>query len=449
MRHDHSRTLLAIALAGLAPSVWASGFALQNQTGSGNGTAFAGAAAAAEDAGTVFFNPAGMTLLGEGNNVSLAGTIIDRSIKYTDNGSTANATALGQIAPLVATGNGGDGGGTSLVPVGYWTMSLSDTLWFGLGISPTFGNKTEYDFDFIGRNAGYFADMQQININPSLAFKLNDQLSLGFGLNIAHNETHFKQGYPITAAPNVNACGSIGLPNCAILNSADNYADIKGDAWGYGFNFGVMYAVAPATRLAFSYRSQIKFDLEGKYDVNTPVAGGAVFGDHDIKATLKTPDSASLAVSQKFGDQIELLADATWTGWSVVDTIAVSDKNTGASVANLSYNFKDSWRYGIGVNYQLNDQWKLRAGLAYDEAPVKSAEDRTMTLPDSDRTWLSFGARYNLSKASSIDVGYTHLFFDDAPTNRAVKTSLGTVQTVHGEFDTSANLFSLQYNQRF
>lgn len=444
---QHTRLALALALSGLAPSVWASGFALQNQTGSGNGTAFAGAAAAAEDAGTIFFNPAGMTLLGEGHNVSLAGTVISRSIKFTDTGSTANTTALGQIAPLATSGNGGDAGGVALVPVGYWAYALSNQLWVGLGVSPTFGNTTEYDFDFVGRNAGYYADMAQININPSLAYKLSDALSLGFGINMAHNETHFKQGYPITAAPNVNACAP--LPTCAALNSANNFVDIKGDAWGYGFNMGIMYTVSPATRLAVTYRSQIKFDLEGKYDVNAPVAGGAVFGDQDIKAVLKTPDSASLALSQRLNSQLELLADATWTGWSVIDSISVKNKNTGAQVATLSYNFKDSWRYGVGANYQYNDQWKLRAGLAYDQTPVKSAEDRTMTLPDSDRTWLSFGARYSLSKTSSVDVGYTHLFFDDASTNRAVTTSLGTVQTIRGNFKTSADLFSLQYNQRF
>lgn len=439
--------LIALSLAVLAPAAWASGFALQNQNGSGNGNAFAGAAAAAEDAGTIFFNPAGMAQLGEGDNVSLAGTIIDRSIKFTNNGSTANATALGTIAPLPSTSNGGDAGGVALVPAGYWSHALNNRTWLGLGISPTFGNKTEYDFNFVGRNAGYFADMQQININPSVAFKPIDALSLGFGIDIAHNMTHFKQGYPITAAPNVAACP--GLPTCAALNSADNFADIKGDAWGYGYNLGAMYTITPATRLALTYRSQIKFDLEGTYHVNAPVAGGAVFGNHDIKATLKTPDSASLAISQKLGDQLELLADATWTGWSVVDTIKVYDKNTGSLVTSLSYNFKDTWRYGIGLNYQLNDAWKLRTGVAYDQAPVKSDADRTMTLPDSDRTWLSFGARYAFSKASSVDIGYTHLFFKNASTARAVTTSLGTVETIRGDFKTSADLFSAQYNMKF
>ena len=433
----HSVKLIALSMAVIAPAAWASGFALQNQNGSGNGNAFAGAAAAAEDAGTIFFNPAGMTLLGEGDNVSVAGTLIDRSIKFTDKGSSVNPAALPSPAlyPL-PTGDGGEAGGQALVPAFYWAHALTNQLWLGIGVSPTFGNTTEYDDDFIGRNAGYYAEMQQFNINPSLAYKLNEQLSLGFGINIAHNSIHFKQGFPLVYS-------LAGAP-------ANNYADIKGDAWGYGYNFGVMYSVTPATRLALTYRSQIKFDLEGKYDADTPVAY-ASFADHDIKATLKTPDSASLALSQKLGDQIELLADITWTGWSVIDTIKVYDDDSGVNVANLSYNFKDTWRYGIGVNYQFNDQWKLRAGVAYDKTPVKSDEDRTMTLPDSDRTWLSFGARYSLSKASSIDVGYTHLFFKDASTNRAVTNVAGTTtyQTIRGDFETSADLYSLQYNQKF
>jgi long-chain fatty acid transport protein len=443
---QQSRKLIAVALAALAPSAWASGFALMNQNGSGNGNAFAGAAASTEDAGIIYFNPAGMTALGEGSNLSVAGTVIDRSIKYTDKGSTSSPYLF------QPTGNGGDAGGTALVPAGYWASALTNQLWLGLGISPTFGNKTEYDFDFVGRNSGYYADMQQININPSVAYKLNEQFSLGFGIDIAHNMTHFKQGYPITNAPAVAlpACTALGLPNCSYLNSANNYVDIKGDAWGYGYNFGATYSVTPATRLALTYRSQIKFDLEGTYDANTPVAGGAVLRDHDIKATLKTPDSASLALSQKLGDQIELLADVTWTGWSVVDKITLTDKNTGAAISGgvLTYNFKDTWRYGIGANYKLNDQWKLRTGLAFDQSPVKSDADRTMTLPDSDRTWLSFGARYSLSKASSVDMGYTHLFFKKASTARVVSTPAGS-QTINGDFKTSADLFSLQYNQKF
>ncbi len=437
--------LIALLLSG---SAFASGFQLQNQTGSGNGTAFAGAAAAAEDAGTIMWNPAGMTYLPVGHSISVAGTLLSRKVEFSNEGSSANVTPLGVIAPLTSTGNGGGAGGLSLVPAGYWAYAISPALRVGIGVSPTFGNLTEYNDDFVGRNAGYFAEMKQININPSLAYRLNEQVSLGFGINIAHNATQFRQGYPITAAPNVNACAP--LPSCAALNSANNHVVIKGDDWAVGYNLGAMFQLGAATRLGLSYRSAIKFDLEGDWDVKNPVAGGAVFGDQPIKGSLKTPANFSMALSHKLNDRLELLGDLTWTDWSVVDTITLKNRSSDATVSALSYNFKDSWRAGLGVNFQYNDAWKLRFGLAYDQSPVKSAADRTMTLPDSDRIWLSFGARYQLSKIDSLDLGYTHVFMKSERTERAVSSAtLGTLQVVRGSWDNSVDILSLQYNRNF
>lgn len=416
-------SLLLMAFAGAAG---ASGFALQNQTGSGNGTAFAGAAAAAEDAGTVFFNPAGMTYLNQGHNISVAGTVLNRSIKFSNNGSVSNSGA----APLVTNADGGDAGGVSLIPAAYWAYSVTPNLWLGLGISPTFGNKTEYDFNFVGRNSGFFAEMKQININPSIAYKATDKLSLGFGLNFAHNETRFKQGFPLAAL------------------SPDNFADIKGEAWAVGYNLGAMYQLSPSTRLGVSYRSKLEFDLTGKYhpEVNVAAAG---FTDQDIRAVLKTPDTLSFAVSQKLSDKWEMLGDVSWTGWKLLNTLDLKTEG-GSTLASLSYNFKDTYRVGLGANYQHNDQWKFRFGVAYDQSPVRAAPDRTMTLPDSDRIWLSFGAKYQLTKVSSIDVGYTHIFFKDASTERQVTTSGTLRQTINGNWNNnSADLLSLQYNHTF
>jgi len=416
--HHQSRKLLAVALAALAPSAWASGFALQNQNGAGNGNAFAGAAASAEDASTIFFNPAGMTLLGEGHNLSLAGTLLSRSIEFTDKGTAA--------VPSFSVGSsGGDAGGLSVIPAAYWSMSLSPALRVGVGISPTFGNKTEYNTDFVGRFSGYYAELQQININPAIAYKLNDMVSLGFGLNYATNEIEFRQMVPVAAG-------------------TQRTATLKGDDDGWGWNVGAMFQVGPATRLGLAYRSKIKFDLEGDQNV-AGVPGYPVA----IRSTLETPDNFSMALNQKLDSQWELLADLTWTGWSSVQTLPVILSSTGTQVTSLSYKFKDTWRAGIGANYQMNDAWKLRFGTAYDKSPVQSDADRTMTLPDSDRTWLSVGARYALSKATSLDMGYTHIFFKKASTARSVTmTGFGT-QTVRGEFDTSVDELSVQLNHRF
>lgn len=419
--HLHSKTLLSLALAAIAPSVWASGFALQNQNGSGNGNAFAGAAAAAEGADTIYFNPAGMTLLGEGHSISLEGTLLDRSIEFTNKGTVAVPTGF----PLGTSG--GDAGGTSVIPAGYWSMSLSPALRLGIGVSPTFGNKTEYDKTFIGRFSGYYADLQQININPSVAYKLNEVVSIGFGINYATSEIEFRQMVPIGAATQTTAT-------------------LKGDGDGWGWNVGAMFQISPATRLGIAYRSTIEFDLEG-----TQTVVGVPANSYAIKSKLETPDNFSVALSQKLDDRWELLSDLTWTGWSSVKSLPVTRASTGALVNTLSYNFEDTWRVGIGANYILNDAWKLRIGTAYDKSPVKNDADRTMTLPDSDRTWLAFGARYTLSKETSVDLGYSHIFFKKVSTARAVPMTtppFGT-QTVRGEFETSADQLSLQLNHRF
>lgn len=415
-RGTNMKLLPALLLIAFAGTAGAAGFALQNQAGSGNGNAFAGAAAAAEDASTVFFNPAGMTYLSEGHNVSFAGTLLSRSIKFENSGTTA-------VAAQGLGSNGGDGGGLALIPAGYYAYSVSPSLRLGLGVSPTFGNKTEYDQDFIGRFSGYFAEMKQVNINPSIAYKVNSAVSLGAGINFAHNETEFKQMVPTGAATAV-------------------VGDLKGDDWAMGYNLGAMFQVSPSTRVGLAYRSKIKFHLEGDFK-----NGGA---STPIKADLEMPDTFSLAVSQKLSDRWEMLGDVTRTGWSSIDRISVQNKNTGAAITSLSYNFKDAWRVGLGANYQYSDAWKLRFGIAHDKTPVRSAADTTMTLPDSDRTWLSFGAKWALTKKSSLDMGYSHIFFKDASTARVV--SLGGLgsQTVRGKWtDNSADLLSVQYNHTF
>jgi long-chain fatty acid transport protein len=434
----------ALMLLGFAGTASASGFAIQNQTGSGNGNAFAGAAAAAEDAGTIYFNPAGMTNLPKGHNISLSGTLLNRTIDFKNKGSNVNPLLGPGVAffPL-PTGDGGDAGGLALLPAGYWAYGISPNLSVGVGVGPTFGNKTEYQFDFIGRNAGYFFEMEQININPSIAYKLNDMVSIGGGINFAHNESTFKQGVP--------------LVRVAVGYQPNNFLKVNAEDWAIGFNLGATFQLSPATRIGLAYRSELEFDMEGKqkYQFPTPGIVGVVpaLANQDVKANLKTPANFSIAASHKPSDKLELLADVTWTDWSVVKALNLKNKQSGVPLHQLSYNFEDTYRVGLGASYQYNEQVKTRFGIAYDKTPVQHNEDRTMTLPDSDRIWLSFGVKYSLSKVSSIDLGYSHIFFDDAKTARAVTTGFPGPQTlrqtIRGSFDTTADILSAQYNHTF
>lgn len=419
--------LIALSFSGTAA---ASGFQLQNQNASGTSVAYAGAAAVAEDASTIYFNPAGMTYLPMGHSFSAAATAIQRSVRFSDDGTTRMPvlTGTGALTGLFHPigSDGGNGGGTSVVPAFYYSYAISPALRAGLGVSVTFGSETEYDDNFAGRFSGKYTSIHQINLNPSLAYKVNDLLSVGFGVNFAKSEIEFRQHSPVSLA------GPEGT--------------LKGDDTAWGWNLGIMLQPTTQTRVGLAYRSKMKFDLEGSQKVP------AFRVDRDIEAKLETPDNFSLAINHRLNDRWELLADATWTGWSSVDALIPVYAGTATrATAPLRYNFDDTWRFGLGAKYQLNDAWNLRGGVAYDQSPVPDSAHRTMTVPDADRTWLSMGARWQVNKNASLDLGYAHIFFKDAKTARAVTNTAetATLQTVNGKFKTYANLYSVQLNYNF
>src|SRR5436853_1458255 len=165
------------ALGLLAGSeVQAAAFALYEQGVSGLGSAYAGAAAAAEDATTVWWNPAGMARLGSGKHFAIAGSIIAPSTKFSDSGSAAaGGRPLG--------GNGGDAGSTAFVPSMFFAMQYDPRWNFGVGVSVPFGLKTEYESTWIGRFQGISSKVETLNINPSVSYKFSDAASVGFGLS--------------------------------------------------------------------------------------------------------------------------------------------------------------------------------------------------------------------------------------------------------------------------
>jgi long-chain fatty acid transport protein len=432
MKQMNLKVIPALLLATFSGASMAAGFAIQAQNGSGNGNSYAGAAAVAEDAGTVFFNPAGMNYLPQGHNISVGATYLDRSIKFTDKGTSPNLNAT------ITSTDGGDAGGSAIIPFAYWANSITKDFSVGLGISPTFGNTTEYSQDFIGRYSGYYADLKVINVNPSIAYRVNESVVYGAGINYAKADIEFRQMAPVRA-----------LSGGAL---SDRDVHLKGDDTAWGFNVGAMFKVTDASRLGVTYRSKIKLQLEGTQTVSGSALPGALGvalpQTMAIKANLTLPSTISWAYSHDLSKQWQILADYTWTGWSSIGKINVT-RADGVAHPGLTYNFDDSYRIGVGLNYQMNEKLKLRAGVAFDKTPVQSAADTTMTLPDSDRTWLSFGGKFALSKANSIDVSYSHIFFKEASTTRTVTSGATTLQTIRGTFDTSADYLSVQYNHNF
>jgi long-chain fatty acid transport protein len=415
------RVAFAIAVLAASTKAGASGFALAEQGASGLGNAYAGAAAAAEDASTVWWNPAGMARLPSGRHFAIAGTVISPSTKFSNRASVA---ASGR--PLGS--EGGDAGDTALIPSLFFAMDLGPRLNFGLGISVPFGLKTEYASDWIGRFQGISSEVKTINVNPSVSYKFSDTLSVGFGLNYQHADIE-----TLTAV------------NLGLGGEAQNRLSVDGDAWG--FNLGVLFNVGPATRLGVHYRSSIEHELEGRTTFTTPAIPSS-----GARLDVETPASLSFSGAHRLDDRWELLADLSWWQWSNIDRVPVMRTDgpaAGTPAGTFVFNFDDSWRASIGANYRLDGAWTLKVGAAYDQTPIPNAENRTVRLPDSDRYWLSAGAKYRISRAGALDFGYTFIQAKDADINNNQQGNTPPAGIVNGRYKANVHLLGVQYQHSF
>jgi long-chain fatty acid transport protein len=419
----------------------AAGFAIMENSASGLGTAFAGAAADARDGSVLFFNPAGMVEL-DADQINVAGhTVLIRG-EYDDAGST-----IFTGAPLVGT-DGGDGERTVLVPNVAVVYGPTPRLKLGLGVNAPFGLTTEYDRGFVGRYHGLRSEVRTVNINPSVAYRLTDWLSLGAGLNIQYIDGE------LTNAIDFGTIGTLrlGPEAAAALGLApqqdDGSAEVKGDDWGLGYNLGLLLEPRPGTRIGAAYRSTISHELDGTARFTVPpealplTAGGA-FTDTSARAPVDLPETATVGVSQRLGRRWTVLADVTWTNWSRFEELRVRFGN-GQDDSVTEHDWHDSFRYAAGVTYAWSDALELRLGVAFDETPVPN-RTRTPTIPDNDRYWVAAGLGYRLTERLGLDLGYAHLFVEDGD----IDLSDPLRGNLRGSTDSAVDIIGLQFNWRF
>jgi len=420
------RLTLGFTMAGFAGLTQAAGFALIEQNASGLGNAYAGQAASAQDASTVFFNPAGMGLLPD-SQLAVSGSLVKPSAKFQNDGSTA--------APLQTLGGtGGDAGDWAFVPNLYYVRPVDDKLVLGIGVNAPFGLKTEYDQTWMGRFQAVKSEVQTINVNPSLSYKLNDTVLLGAGLSAQYIDA------TLTNMVNYSA-----LAGGALGANLQGLASVKGNDWGWGYNLGALFTLGD-TRVGLAYRSEVDYTLEGDVSFSSvppPMAGSPQLQNGPVTADVTMPASASLSLFHKLNPSVDLLADITWTGWSTFDALTVR-RTSGSVVSSTIENWQDSLRYSLGVTWHQNAAWSWRAGVAYDETPVEDAY-RTPRIPDNSRTWVALGGQYRMSGNSALDFGYAYLFVDDASIN---STAPGA-GTLRGDYENSVNILSAQYTYTF
>jgi long-chain fatty acid transport protein len=427
-------TGLAVAGIGIALSgeSRASAFQLRENSASALGNAFAGAAASAEDSSIIANNPAGMTIL-SGNQASGDLSIIIPSAVFSGIGFSATRQST-------SGGNGGDAESAQPVPAAYGFYDASPDLKFGLALIAPFGLNLQYDSDWIGRYQAIKSGIETVNINPNVAYRVSNWLSVGGGPAIQYAHTE------LTNAVNSTAVARLAnplLPAGFVL--PDGLARVVGDSLSIGYNLGVLAEVSPSTRFGASYRSRVSQRIEGTatFNVPVPLAANQRFQDTPARFRLETPDILSLAAYHEVSPEVTLLAEVQWTNWSVVKNLRI-ERPDRSSLIDQPEQWHGTWFGSVGAIYRPGPDWIIRGGLAFDPTPIRD-QFRTARLPDADRYWLAFGIGYAWTPDLRFDAAYAHIFSGNASINEVSQTG----DILVGHYSTHIDLLSFSARLRF
>lgn len=415
MKTKWLKTALALAVGAMSGQTMAAGFALNEQSISGMGTSFAGRSSSADDATTLFGNPAGMSRLTReevtfGAAAIKANSDIDDASSFPGTGSND-----GDMVPATA------------VPMGYYVNPIDNKWALGVGFYVPFGLATDYESGFQGRYFGDYSEVAVMTVQPTISYRFNDKLSIGFG-------------------PTLNRI--TGELQSATLNGGR--VKVKGDDTAVGFNAGVLYEFTPHTRMGATYHSKVEYTLEG--DTKLSGAGfGPFAAKYDASLDLTTPESVDLSVTHELNDSWTLYAGAMWTRWSRFEAIIIENDGLPAPLQGGSLDpiieeqdWHDTWSYALGAAYKLNQHWTLRSGLAFDQSPTNNTH-RSPRIPSGDRTAVSFGLAWEPTEDVTVDLAYSYLWEEDTKVSRTSPTR----GVYNATYENSAHGFGASLSYRF
>ena len=406
---------------------FAAGFTVDSHSTSGLANAYAGASTGAHDIGDSFFNPA--TLSGiKTSNLVISASYLD--IDIDDDG------AVGQYhnSGFVAGSRNDNAGVDALIPAFFFATPVNDEITLGINSTIPFGLSTKYDKNWVGRYHAVESNIETANINASLSYEVNPRLSAGVGLQAQYLKATLTKMVDTASHPLI----------LLTPGTMDVMGKVKGDDWGYGFNLGVKYKVNDDFEVGVGYRSKIKHKLEGKVQIQSAALS---YPKSDFNAPLTTPETLIFGFKHNLTNRLLLVQDTSWTRWSRLKTLDINAIETPSLSESTEMNWKDTWKYAIGLNYKANHKWLFRSGLAYEEGAVD--KDRNPRLPTGDKVWTGVGFEYSMSDKTKIDFTYLHEFFKKTNTSIDNSDPGIPVSSLDNNSKTSLNLFSIALKMEF
>lgn len=426
------RAAVCVALATVSSSsVLAAGFQVNEHSANGLGRAMAGQAAMPENASVLATNPAA---IGVFTRAQFSGSVsaILPSVDVSGQTTSSIQTENGNMVIASQATSEDDIADVAVIPSFFYVNPINDKWSVGVGAFSNYGLRSDYGDDFEALHFADTAEIKSFTINPAVSYKVNDALRLGFGLNVTYADAEISSSLPNSLTQ------VLGVP---IANAS--VFKLEGDDFGYGWNAGIFFQPTSTTNLALSYRAETKLELDGEVssalsaELNQP-------GSLDLNLAAIT----ELAVSQQLDAQWSVQASLVLTDWSTFEKLE-ANLASGDDFPIKEENFDDSLRASIGVTYVLNDEYTLRAGYAYDDGVV-TVENRSLSIPDTDRHWVTGGVTYTMTDATTIDLAYAYINGREASINKTRPLGeTGITSTMVGSQSATAHVLSVQVNSRF
>ena len=421
---------LLISQAFITLPAFAAGYQLYENSPALQGSADAGAAASNNDVSAMFSNPATLANL-KRNQFYMGGSEIMPSIRMSHGSATHTVNIPGAppssiTAPVIGVTSQPSVSKAAFVPDGYFGWRLNDRVVAGFALVSPWGLTTKYYGDSVLRFGAVYSAVRAIDIVPTIAFDINEQLSGGLSFQAMYMKAAFTNfNGPYTSIPAIDS-----------LVAATNPTNLKASGWGFGAIMGILFKPDLCTRIGLSYRTQISEQLSG--DGQQYVSpGGTVPGPSPdflfnaqtaVKAGTITPAVLSLGLARDLGD-LTVKATAQMNFWNSLNQLTLHMPDAFGTSATFPFNWNNAWFASLGADYRANDVLTLRTGVAFDESPTRDGY-RDPRIPDSDRYWLTFGASFKMTKHLSFDGAYEHIFFPDQHINVTQASGSSATSTV-------------------
>jgi len=416
------RAALAAAISSASSGAMAAGFFLNETSTSGLGRAFAAENTIGDNAAILARNPAGSALF---KSISISGGVTYVNPEIDAAGDVTYFTPLGTAT--FENQKASDYASSAWVPNAYLALPIDDCWSFGLAMFTNYGLETDFDSDWLATSIADKTELLTVNIAPSVAYDFNDQFSVGLAVNFLYADAKLKTKIPS------NFPLDPSLSNRTILDYDE------ADDWDVSWSIGALWNITDRTRFGISYHAELDPELEG--DVNSDILPTALiptlppFSDARGDVTLDLPDTVELGLYHRFNDHWGLALGAVWTDWDDFQRLEAFIPAGGAPFDPLLFreeNFESGWRYSIGGEYYPCEEVTWRIGYAYDEGAARDGLNpdavaetqqtlgfalpvtwRSLSIPDTDRNWVTFGGTYKFDNHLSIDGGFAYLWGDD------------------------------------